>query len=118
MTPMWWSPQDAALFGAIGGSLIGVLGALVGVLMGVYGPRGRFKSLNVGLLVGGVALGLVLLAVGAVALLARQRYHVWYPPVLGGLILTLVCGVLLPVCLRVYRQAEHRRMEARAILRT
>lgn len=118
MTPMWWSPQDAALVGAIGGSLIGVLGGLVGVLLGVFARHGKFKVLNVGMLAAGLGLGVLLLAAAVVALVARQPYHVWYPLVLGGLVLTIVGGTLLPLSLWIYRMAEHRRMEAQAILRT
>jgi hypothetical protein len=45
-------------------------------------------------------------------LINDQPYHVWYPLVLIGGILTLVMGPLLPVVRLRYRQAEQRKLDA------
>lgn len=64
-----------------------------------------------------VLIGVMSLAAGIVALVVRQPYHVWYPLVLGGVILSVVPGCLLPVIRMRYRQAEARRMQAEELRR-
>lgn len=116
MTP-WWTGQEAGLYGGIGGSVIGVLGGTLGMLAGVLAPRGKGRRLVYAAFFTGIAAGTVLLAAGLFALLRGQPYHVWYPLVLGGGILTLVLGALLPVLRVRYRQAEAYRMEAEDLRR-
>jgi len=65
-----------------------------------------------------VAIGLVCLTAGIVALVLRQPYHVWYPLLLGGFILSFCCGGLTPVLMLRYRQAEARRMQAQDLRRS
>ena len=81
-------------------------------------PRGRNKGLVIGLLGSLAAGGLLLLVVGIVALAASQPYHVWYPLVLCGAILGLVCGINLPIVAMKYRQAEARRLDAEVLRRS
>jgi hypothetical protein len=113
----WWSMQEAAWVGAIGGSLLGILGGTVGAASGIFAPRGRFRGAIVGSMGALAVIGAAVLIVGVVALSARQPYHVWYPMLLGGGILSLVCGCLLPVILMRYRVAEQRRMDAASLRR-
>ncbi len=76
----WWSPRQAGMVGAIGGVTLGLMGALVGLLASTR-PR-----LVLTLCKGLSALGLALLAVGGVAWLSAQPYHVYYPLLLCGMI--------------------------------
>ena len=117
MTP-WWTDPQAAWIGAIGGSAIGLLGAILGVVGGICAPRGMCKRLVLGLMAFNIISGIVLLAAGIVALSARQPYAVWYPLVLGGGILGLVDGGLLPVVLARYREADRRRLQAEELRRS
>jgi hypothetical protein len=62
-----------------------------------------------------MALGVASLGLGAYALACGQPYGIWYPPLLLGVIFTLVIGVNLPIVRRRYAEAEARKMEADAI---
>ena len=116
MTP-WWTGQEAGLFGGIGGSVIGILGGVLGTMAGTLAPRGKARGLVVGSFVVCIVAGVVILTIGLVALGGGQPYHVWYPLILSGGILTLVLGCLFPVLRIRYRQAEARRLEAEELRR-
>jgi hypothetical protein len=113
----WWTNQQAGLWGGIGGGLFGLLGGVLGTLVGVYAPKGRFKSLVLGLQYGMIGVGAVSLVMGVLALSLHQPYAVWYPLTLLGLLMMAVCGGLLPQVLRTYRQAEQRRLDAQELRR-
>src|SRR5579862_6538529 len=104
----WWTAHDGALYGAIGGSVLGVVGGTLGAAAGVLAPRGRQRRLVLGAMVGLVGAGVVALGAGVVAVIGGQPYHVWYPLVLCGGILTLVMGPLTPLVNLRYKQAEAR----------
>lgn len=114
----WWTGSQGAYVGAIGGSLIGVFGAIAGCTIGYCVPKGKCRSLAVGMLASMLALGLALLAAGIAAVVLKQPYHVWYPMVLGGSILSMVCGINLPIVVARYRQVEARRLDAEALRRS
>lgn len=117
MTP-WWDPQMAGWIGGMGG---GGLGAVVGIFGGVAGIlslRGKGRRLVLGIHAAFLVLGVALLITGAIALAAGQPYHVYYPFVLMGFILTVVLAAMLPTVRRNYRMAEERRMEAAALRRS
>lgn len=114
----WWTGEMAGWIGGIGGSLLGVAGAGFGVLAGTLAPKGRAKRLVVGYALTFFGLGVLLLLLGVAALLLGQPYHVWYPFMLGGFILTLVLGLNLPMVFARYRAAEMAKMEAEAMRRS
>jgi MFS family permease len=114
----WWSQQTGVLIGAIGGGGLGSLGGLLGAAMGCLAPRGKGKAIVIGAFGVFITLGVVSLAAGLAAMAQGQPYHVWFPALLIGAILTLVMGPLLPVALRAYRLADARRMEAEDLRRT
>jgi hypothetical protein len=117
MSP-WWTDQQAAWIGAIGGSAIGLIGAILGTLGGICVPRGKCKGWVLGLMAFNLVAGVALLTAGIVGLTAHQPYAVWYPLVLGGGILGFVNAGLLPVVRARYREADRRRLQAEELRRS
>jgi hypothetical protein len=108
----WWTSHDGFLLGAIGGSVIGILGGLYGGLIGVLAPKGIGGRVLVPIHIGFVVVGIVSLITGLIAVFMHQPYHVFYPLLLCGGILTFVMGGLLPLVVIRYRQADTRKMDA------
>jgi hypothetical protein len=102
----WWSPQQSALMGSIGGAFIGCLGALIGILAGI-GKARRFVLTSAASL---IVVGILLVIAGILAVAMKQPYAVWYPLVLAGGILTFALGVNLHSLKRRYEDLEIRRM--------
>lgn len=116
LADVWWSGQSAGMVGGILGAGIGVFGGFIGSLVGILAPRGVGRSFVLGSLFLMVLVGLGSLGTGLFALLlAAQPWHVWYPMALIGGISLLVSGCLIPVVIRIYRQAEQRQLEANAL---
>lgn len=114
----WWNAHDGNLIGAIGGAALGVLGGCLGAAAGVLAPRGKQRGPVMGSMAVLIIAGVVVLGAGLFALMQKQPYHVWYPLVLGGAIVTTVMLSLVPVINMRYRQAEARRMDAEGIRRS
>lgn len=106
VTQNWWSPEQSALMGGIGGSLIGCLGALIGILAGMGKARHFVVTTTVVLIIGGI----LLVIAGVVAVALKQPYSVWYPLLLGGAILTFVLSINFYSIKRRYDDQEIRRM--------
>jgi hypothetical protein len=102
----WWSEKQAGLIGGIGGSIIGCFGGLIGLLA----SRGKARKFVLALTKIFIALGILSLIAGMIALAAKQPYAVYYPLLLMGFILTLVCSINLPSIQRRYDELEIRRM--------
>lgn len=113
----WWTTQTGIWIGAIGGSGVGILGGVVGCLAGYCVPRNRCRNA----IIGGFAclslLGIALMAGGIMALTTRQPYHVFYPLLLGGFILTFVSVPMVFVIQKRYRTMEHQRLAAEELRR-
>ena len=75
-------------------------------------PRGIGGRVIVPIHIGFVVLGVAGLIAGVTALSTHQPYHVYYPLLMIGGILTFVMGGLLPVVVARFRQAEARKMDA------
>ena len=90
---MWFEPYFSGLVGGILGSSIGVLGGVWGTMAGAYSKKGKHKRLVLSLAILLIVFGVISLCTGVYALILRQPYHVWYPFILSGFILTVV---LLP----------------------
>jgi len=113
----WWTSQDAALIGAIGGSAVGVLGGMFGTVVGLCAPKGIARAPVLATQLALAALGVIMLVAAAFALLGNQPYHVWFPLLLGGVLLASLMGGLYPTVRARYMQAEARRMDAEALRR-
>ncbi|MCC6428962.1 MAG: hypothetical protein IT435_19345 [Phycisphaerales bacterium] len=111
----WWSEQTGNLIGAFGGAAVGVIGGIHGSMAGMLAPRGKARSLVVGIHIALIVIGVAALITGATAWLIGQPWHVYYPFLLPGLILTMVMGSLYPVVVMRYRQGEQRRMDAKLL---
>ncbi len=114
----WWTNETAGWIGGLGGALLGLAGAGFGGLMSTLGAKGRAKRLVVGYALTLLGVGVLLLGLAAAAWLFAQPYHVWYPPLLGGAILTLVLGLNLRMVFARYRAAELARLEAELLRRS
>jgi hypothetical protein len=113
MAEPWFNPDVfGAYFGGIGGSLGGIFCGMWGAAAGSLAPRGKAKLLIVG--VGWLifTVGVGCLGVGFVALIAGQPYGIWFAPLLSGIIVSIVCGGLLPLVYLRYRQADLRKLQA------
>jgi hypothetical protein len=104
----WWSNHTAALVGGLGGGILGCLGGLIGVL----GGMGKCRGLVITLLGIMTCLGIILGVAGIAALARHQPYAVWYPLLMIGILLLVICPFLLPVVRRRYQELELRRMQS------
>lgn len=107
----WWTNRSAGWICVIGGIFIGGMGALIGCLAGTGRAR-RFVLLLMKVL---FVVGIVCLILGVVALLQSQPYVVHYPLLLGGGLLTILMGALLPGVRKGYEQRELRKMDAKDV---
>jgi len=114
----WWSQHASVLIGAIGGGGGGALAGIFGGLMGYLAPRGIGRTPMLGAHAALITCGVVALITGIVALAAGQPYHVYFPLLLGGGIVTIVMGSLFPVARLRYRQAEQRKFDAEQFRRS
>ncbi|MEZ5979232.1 MAG: hypothetical protein R3F34_13545 [Planctomycetota bacterium] len=115
----WWTQTDAGLVGGGLGAFVGVVfGGIGGGIGGPLAARGRARGFVTGFFKLGVALGVLLLVGGIVALALGQPFHVWFWLAQPGLVLTFVMGALLPVVNRAYRQHEERRLAAEELRRS
>jgi hypothetical protein len=104
----WWSDRAAGMVGGMGGGVLGCLGGLLGWLAW-KGQARRFVVAASWMLIGlGIALGLA----AVVALSEKQPYAVWFPLVLGGVLLLGIIPFRLRNSLKHYEDLELRRMTA------
>jgi hypothetical protein len=107
-TSAWWSDRTGGLIGGIAGSLIGITGAIVGVLI----VRGRGRRAVLTTMAALAIAGSALFVAGAAALALSQPYAVYFPLLLGGIILVAVFGPGFRRARRAYEDVELRRMRA------
>lgn len=104
----WLSPREIARVGAIGGTLLGLLGAVVGILA----SRARARGVAVGLLWSMLVLGVAALAAAAAAWKSGQPAEVQSLLLLVGALATALPAGLLGKVKRQYEEKELRRMKA------
>jgi hypothetical protein len=107
----WWGEQSAGWMG----SILGFFGGLFGIgggIAGMLASRGKGRSFANFLLSTMIAVGVILLLAGIVALSDSQPYHVYYPLLLGGILFSLCVIFIFPVMHRQYAQSELRRIQS------
>lgn len=107
---MWFSSQISGLIGGLLGCALGLWGAALGIVAGKNAAQGKRRGFVLNGMKGSIVVGVLLLAVALVALLTGQPYHVWYPPLLLGGIMTFLFAFLYPGMLRQYQRAEAQKM--------
>jgi len=90
---------------------VGILGAVYGILVGVFGAKGKLKTLILPMIIVSVILGMVLLMMGLYAFLSGRPDHVWLLFVrIGGILV----GIFFPqffVARNIYRMFELDKMK-------
>jgi MFS family permease len=109
VTEPWFDPNRYAW---VFGTALGILGGTLGSVAGSLAPRGKARTLVMGLFVAGLVACASMLAAGVLALIEEQPYGVWYGLALPGALGLIVLGGLLPVVQKRYREAEQRRVAA------
>jgi hypothetical protein len=104
----WWQDQTAGLVGGIGGATLGCLAGLLAWLA----SRGQARSFVVVTMWVLTGLGAVLAGASVVALAMSQPYAVWFPLVLGALLLLGIIPARLRQFQKHYEELELRRMTA------
>lgn len=106
--PNMFGAYAGAILGGGGGTLVGLWGALGGTLA----PRGKAKPFVLGMGVVLACAGAILAGVGIYAWVAGQPYGIWYPLTLGGVVIALITGILMPIVRKRYAEAEARLLAA------
>lgn len=104
----WWPDWAGGLIGGIGGSVVGWMGGLLAWLA----SQGKARGFVLASMRAFIALGLLSLAAGCVALSLHQPYGVWFVPLLLGVILLAISPSRLKQYQRRYEELEMRRMAA------
>lgn len=104
----WFDARTGTLFGAVGGTAVGLWGALIGVLAARSRAKG-FVLMSATVL---FVVGILALIAGLTALLLRQPYAVYYPLLLVGGILAFVTFALRRSLPQRYEATELDRMRA------
>jgi hypothetical protein len=116
----WWTDRAAGWVGGIGGGVGGIVIGTVGAIIGILTWSGTGRRVCLWLLGIMFVFGLIVMTVGLggglAALAFSQPYAVWYPLLIIGASLGLLCTIL-PAALfstikRVYEQRELRKMRA------
>lgn len=113
----WWTMNSGTMLGAFGVGGLGAFAGIFGAASGYLAPRGIAKSAVLAVHGTLIGIGVLALSAGLVAALTGQPYHVYYPLLLGGGILSVVMGAMFPVIRARYRQAENRKMDAESLRR-
>jgi len=104
----WWSDRMAGLIGGTAGAVIGCLGGLMAWLA----AKGRSRSFVVGTSLTLIGLGTLSTLAGVIAIALRQPYGVWFPLVLGGVLLLGILPLRLRDFQKRYAEMELRKMSA------
>lgn len=102
----WFSPEAGRWFALL--SLLSLLALTAPLIM-----QGRAKPLVLAGYLAALGVGIVLLAAAALAALSDQPGHVSGALGLSGLVLSVVFAAVIPLVLKGYRDAEHRKTLAR-----
>lgn len=104
----WWTDRQGGSFSAILGVLFGCLAALIGILS----STGKARGLVLGLMKVMFFVGVASLVLAVVALVLSQPHAVYYPPLLLGILMTILPIALIRSVRKRYEQIELRKMKA------
>lgn len=114
----WWNNQTAGMIGGFAGAALGLWGAMFGITAGLLVPKGKGKTAIRILVYPMIAVALVALGIGIVAITKDQPRSVWYPLVLLGGILIIQLGWMIPLLELTLRKIERKRLEAEELRRS
>ncbi len=106
LNPTYFGAYYGTFVGGVGGSLGGILGAIAGWCV----PKNKGRKFILGAMWFFVFLGIPQVLFGAIALLAGQPYGIWYPPLLCGVIFTIVFGILATKMRFLYNQFDRQKL--------
>lgn len=104
----WWVERSTGWIGAIFGIVLGCMGSLLGWLA----SRGKARQFVLIATKAIILFGVLALALGVVALIQSQPWHVSYVLLLIGLLCSTVLGWRLRAYRRRYEELELRKMSA------
>ena len=104
----WWSTSVGGIIGGAFGIVFGCLGGVIGWLS----HKGKARAFVMATVKTMFGVGTASLVLSVVALVCGQPYAVYYPPLLVGILLTILPLGLLGAVRKMYEQAELRKMEA------
>ena len=110
-----WQPTDAARWGWLPGTFLGVVGGTWGGVAGslAFRGRGRQPVMISGTLLCAACVGMLI--GGVILVLSGRPWHIWYPALLAGFI---GCAVFPNVLVNIHRRYQHseaRRLSAKDI---
>ena len=105
---LWWPAHWSSWIGAGVGITFGCWGSLLGILSQIGRGRG-FVSTSV---LVNIVVGMVALILGLAAVVMNQPYHIYYPLLLIGVLLTCIMLGMRKNLMRQFSAAEERKMAA------
>ncbi len=105
----WYDP---ALYAWIPGTVYGTTVGIIGGISGTFASAGKAKSLVMSLLYSGIAVAVLFLIAGGIALVCSQPYGIWYGFLLPGFLGVFIIPTILPQIRTQYHLAENRKMES------
>jgi hypothetical protein len=108
----WFSEPQAGVIGGWMGAICGIFGGIIGCAAGFLVPRGKGRTLVLGLLGALAVSGLLQILTGMVGLVGGQPWYVQQLFWTTGLLNLILGLILIPVINRQYSMAELRKMEA------
>lgn len=107
---MWFDVSTGIWIGALGGSLLGIIGGTLGAIASKLAPKGKCRGLILNTMKILIAIGILFLITGIIAFFVGQPYHVWYPLTLLGGIASFVIPFPYLQIKKMYTASELKKM--------
>lgn len=98
------------MYAWIPGTAMGVLCGALAPMAASYARRGKYRGLILNTVKGLIVISLLFWLSGGAAYFAGQPYHVWYPLLLTGVVITFPVIFAYRVFRQVYTMAELKKM--------
>ena len=108
----WFNERTAGMVGRIIWAVLGISGGVTGGLSGICYKNG-WKKLLYGLFIFALAISIVLLIIGIVALICKQPKYVWYSFFRPGFVSTIIFTILLTIIPKRFTEYELRKWRAK-----